>query len=189
MCWRPQISSYSYPRVAAIRINVHPVGKNLIHMTCTLPMPIHICHAYASCGQFSYVATFHANSTELDECTAPVKKCFQLHLLAWLSGPRDPPQFLSQYNLWSSALKPSICWWTDYIALLGPYLQHVISTFNTCSRGPTYRSLTNTSGGYNLGGADLPHHTPWPSQAMVFHFPPKGPAWSQVNKDQHYQLN
>jgi hypothetical protein len=49
---------------------------------------------------------------------------------------------------------------TSYIGLLGPYLQHVISIFNTCSRGPTHRSLIDTDGGYNLGGIGLPHVTP-----------------------------
>jgi hypothetical protein len=31
----------------------------------------------------------------------------------------------------------------------GPIYQHVIGTFNTCSRGPTHWSFTNTGGGYN----------------------------------------
>jgi hypothetical protein len=30
-----------------------------------------------------------------------------------------------------------------------PYHRHAIGTFNTCSRGPTHRSLTDTGGGYN----------------------------------------
>jgi hypothetical protein len=38
--------------------------------------------------------------------------------------------------------------------------QYAIGTFNTCSRGPTYRSLTDTGGGYSLGGAGFPHTTP-----------------------------
>jgi hypothetical protein len=65
--------------------------------------------------------------------------------------------------------------------LLGPYLQHVINTFNTCSRGSTHRSLTDTGGGYNLGGASFLHHTPEPFQPTVLCFLPKRPAWSQVN--------
>jgi hypothetical protein len=31
-----------------------------------------------------------------------------------------------------------------------PYHWHAIATFNTCSRGPTHRSLTDTGRGYNL---------------------------------------
>jgi hypothetical protein len=37
------------------------------------------------------------------------------------------------------------------------YRRCAIGTFNTCSRGPTERSLTNTGGGYNLGGTGLSH--------------------------------
>jgi hypothetical protein len=57
------------------------------------------------------------------------------------------------------------------LGLPGPYHQHAIGTFNTCSRGPTHRSLTNTGRGYNLGGADFPHTTPRPSQPAVSPFP------------------
>jgi hypothetical protein len=74
------------------------------------------------------------------------------------------------------------------LGLLGPYHQHAMGTFNTCSRGSTHRSLTNTGGGYKLGGADLLHHTPRPSQPTVLPFPPKGPAWSPVLTI-YYQLN
>jgi hypothetical protein len=43
---------------------------------------------------------------------------------------------------------------------LDPYHQHMIGTFNTCSRGPTHRSLTDPDGGYNLAGAGLPKPLP-----------------------------
>jgi hypothetical protein len=42
--------------------------------------------------------------------------------------------------------------------------RHAIGMFNTYSRGPNYRSLTNIGEGYNLRGADFPHHTSQPSQ-------------------------
>jgi hypothetical protein len=158
--------------VTVIQIDVYPVEENLIHKTHTLHALVHVHHMHASCGQSLYVTTFHADATELVEWTAPEKKCSRLHLPARLSGPRDPPQFLSQHNHWSSALKLRICWWTCYIGLLGSYLCHVISTL----------SLTGTGGGYNLGGAGFPQRTSRPSQPMVHRFPPKGPARSQVNK-------
>jgi hypothetical protein len=112
--------------------------------------------------------------------SAPKKKCFLFHLSARLSGPLDPPLFLSQHNHWSSALKSSICWWIGYIGLLDPYLQHVISTFNTCSWGPTHLSLTDIDGGYNVGGVGFSHHTPYPSQSTVLHFSPKGSVQSPI---------
>jgi hypothetical protein len=65
---------YSYPRVTAIRINVHPTRENMINTTHTLPTVVHIRPAYASCGQSPYVATFHESSAELSRATAPEKK-------------------------------------------------------------------------------------------------------------------
>jgi hypothetical protein len=59
------------------------------------------------------------------------------------------------------------------LGLPGLYLWHAIGTFNTCSRVPTSQSLTDTGGGYNLGGA---------------RFPPKGPARSQIIQSQHKPL-
>jgi hypothetical protein len=56
------------------------------------------------------------------------------------------------------------------LGLLDPYHRHVISTFNTWSRGPTQRSLTDTGRGYNLGGAGFQHTTPRPSQSTVSTF-------------------
>jgi hypothetical protein len=47
---------------------------NLINTTRTLHMPVHVCHAYASYGRFSYMVTFHADPTKLDGWTAPEKK-------------------------------------------------------------------------------------------------------------------
>jgi hypothetical protein len=35
------------------------------------------------------------------------------------------------------------------LGLPGPYHWHTIDTFNTCSQGPTHRSLTDTGGGYH----------------------------------------
>jgi hypothetical protein len=93
------------------------------------------------------IATFHELSTGLDECPAPEKKCSRLHLSARLSGPWDPPQFLSQYNHWSNALKPNTCWW-HATRLTGPislvcdqYVQYLLtransSVLNRHRRGP-----------------------------------------------------
>jgi hypothetical protein len=45
------------------------------------------------------------------------------------------------------------------LGLLGPYHQHVIGTFNICSRVSTPRSLTNKGEGYSLEGTIFPHTT------------------------------
>jgi hypothetical protein len=60
---------------------------------------------------------------------------------------------------------------TQLHQLTRPIYQHVNDTFNACSWGPTYRSLTDTGGGYNFGGVDFSRTTPQPSQptASTFH--------------------
>jgi hypothetical protein len=45
------------------------------------------------------------------------------------------------------------------LGLLGPYHRYAIGTFNTCSRGPTHRSLTDTGGGCSLEDIDFSHTT------------------------------
>jgi hypothetical protein len=57
------------------------------------------------------------------------------------------------------------------VGLPGLYHRHAIGMFNTCSRGLTERSLIDTGGDYNLGGAGLPHtHFPiFPTSCP--HFP------------------
>jgi hypothetical protein len=71
------------------------------------------------------------------------------------------------------------------LGLLGPYLQHVVSIFNTCSQVPTHKSLIDTYRGYNLGGVSFPHHSPRPSQPTLLHFPlmtPPGLHSSKLHK-------
>jgi hypothetical protein len=95
----------------------------------------------------------------------------------------SPPSFSPLHGQWSNRLKSSFCRW-QATRLIEPIYQYAISMFNTCSRGSTHRSLTDTGGGYNLVGAGFPHHTLWPSQPMVLCFPPMCHTWSQVNIQQ-----
>jgi hypothetical protein len=72
------------------------------------------------------------------------------------------------------------------LGLPSPYLQHAISTFNTCSRGPTHRSLIDSDRGYNLGDVDFLHHIPWPSQPVVSAFHLRAPPDLQLNQFHHW---
>jgi hypothetical protein len=83
----------------------------------------------------------------------------------------DLALFLSSTSQWSRWGKINYPLTTGNIGLLGTYLQHAISTFNTCSQVTTHRSLTDTSGNYNLQGAGFSHHSPRPYQSMVLWFP------------------
>jgi hypothetical protein len=112
--------------------------------------------------------------------------CQDLHqsIYLYLSEDRKPishHQFFSQANYWSSGGKATLCW-RQATRLTGPIYQHAIGTFNTCSWGPTHRSLTNTGGGYNLGGADFSHSTPRPFQPTVSAFHLRAPSILQFNQ-------
>jgi hypothetical protein len=67
--------------------------------------------------------------------------------------------------------------------LPGLYHRHANGTFNTCSWGPTERSLINAGGDYNFGGVGLPH-THFPTlPTSCLHFPlvaPPGLHFNQV---------
>jgi hypothetical protein len=84
-----------------------PYRENPTNTTHTLSTPVHVRPTYASCGRSLYVTTFHESLTGLDRYYYSREKCSRLQLSARLSGPRDPPQFLSQHSHWSSRLKPS----------------------------------------------------------------------------------
>jgi hypothetical protein len=53
--------------------------------------------------------------------------------------------------------------------------------FNTCSWEPTHRYLTNTGGGYRLGGANFSHTTPRPSQPAIYTIHLKAPPSLKLN--------
>jgi hypothetical protein len=61
------------------------------------------------------------------------------------------------------------------LALLDPYHWHAIDTFNTCSWGLNYRSLTDTGVGYILEGTNFPHTTPRLFQPTVSPFHLRAP--------------
>jgi hypothetical protein len=118
----------------------------------------------------SHIATFREPSTYLDGSHCSREKGLPTQFIAHrLTDPRVHTQFLSQVNPWSSRLKPNFYRW-QATRLTEPIYQYAIGTFNTCSRGPTHRSLTNTGGGYSLEGVSFSHTTLWHSQPAVSTF-------------------
>jgi hypothetical protein len=74
MWWLPQTSGYSYSRVTAIQIDVHPAGKNPTNTP-------HASHAQSTYGSGPYVShVVHIwqpcalSSAVMDRATAPEKK-------------------------------------------------------------------------------------------------------------------
>jgi hypothetical protein len=73
-------------------------AQNDGHTTRTLSTPVHVCLAYASCGQSTYMATFHKSSTALDRPYCSLEKGLMTQHPARLSDPQTATQFLSQYS-------------------------------------------------------------------------------------------
>jgi hypothetical protein len=128
----------------AIRIDVHPAGEIPTNTTCTLSTLVRVRPAYASCGRSPYAVTFHTDPTELDRFTA-------------LDSTSKPGWVVRRTHLSFSpntAIKAVCLSQTSInnrlLGLPGPYHRHVIGTFNTYSRVPTHRSLTDTGGGYHI---------------------------------------
>jgi hypothetical protein len=151
----------------AIRIDVHPAGENLINMPHAFHARSHIVPDYTyhvvPVGNLLVVPTRSKQGPTPRRSLGDQRKTGLAVVLGHLIRPpsRHP---------WSRGkrFRPG-----GYIATLAYWdhkHQHVISTFNTYSRGPTHQSLTDTSGGYNLGGVSLLHRTSRLSQPMVSTF-------------------
>jgi hypothetical protein len=135
--WRlPRTSGYSYLRVTAIRIDVHPAGENPTNTTCTLSTRVHVCPTYASCGQSTYVATFRKPSTTL---VGPY--CSQDKGLSMQPQPgwvihRSATQFVSQDNHWSNnesqaSVDNRLQWFTGPITpACNRYVQYLLAGAN-----------------------------------------------------------
>jgi hypothetical protein len=99
-----------------------------------------------------------------------------------LTDPWVCTQFLSRAKQWSSG-ESHISINSRLLGLLDPYHRHAIGMFNTCSQGLTHRSLTDTGGGYNLGGAGFPctHFRTFPTSCLLFPLvAPPGLHFNQV---------
>jgi hypothetical protein len=138
-----------------IRIDIDPSRDNLIHTIRTLLTPVHVC--------FLWTVLIRGNLSHWPNSVGWIllllrKGPMTQSTARQLTDPRVSPYFLSHDNHWSSRLKSIISWWTNYINLLGSYLEHVISIFNIFSWVPINRSLTDIDGDYNLRNVNFPHH-------------------------------
>jgi hypothetical protein len=109
----PRTSGYSYPRVAAIWIDIQPAGENPTNMTRTLPTPVHVRLAYASYERSPYVATFREASTDLDRSHCSWEKGLPTQsTVRRLTDPQVRIQLLSRSSQWSRGRKPSSWRWS-----------------------------------------------------------------------------
>jgi hypothetical protein len=145
-------------------------GKPDQHETC-FPRSVRVWFKTIRISRGPHIATLReaVNRVEQGHCSTekkvsrhnPQHTCWSICGFIPIFSPKPTNEIVEA--------KSSICWrWL--LGLPGSYHQHAIGTFNTCSRGPTHRSLTDTGGGYNLRGVGLPHTTRWPSQSAVSTF-------------------
>jgi hypothetical protein len=152
---------YSYPRVAVIWIDVHPAGET---------QPTHHTHPTLSpCMVLDHTYLMRSTHSNLSRS----------HRQSWAGSllPRKRTSHIIHSTMADRSVDGRL------LGLLGSYHRHAIGTFNTCSRGSTHRPLTDTGGGYNLGGVSFPHTTPWPSQLTISTFHLMVPPSLQFNQN------
>jgi hypothetical protein len=160
-----------------------PCRGNPDQHTTRFPRSVRIWSTTICISRGPHIATFHTivNRFEQIHCTQEEGLLTQ----STAQHPSDPQvrtQLLS-HSSQRAVGKSQAPVDNRLLGLPDPYHRYAIDTFNICSRGPTERSLIDTSGGYNLGGASLPHtHSPtFPTSCP--HFPlvaPPGLHFSQV---------
>jgi hypothetical protein len=120
-----------------IRIDVHPAGENPTNTTRTLPTPVHVRLAYASCGRSPYVATFCEALTDLDRSHCSWEKELPTQSTARrLTDSWVRTELLSRASQWSRGCKPSSWRWptTRFTGPITPacdrYVQYLLMGAN-----------------------------------------------------------
>jgi hypothetical protein len=145
-------------------------GKPNQHATC-FPCSVHIWSTTIRISRGPHIATFHIVVNRFEQIHYTREEGPPTQSTA--QRPSDPwvrTQLLS-HNSQRAVGKSQAPVDNRLLGLPGPYHRHAIGTFNTFSRGPTERSLIDTGGGYNLGGAGLPHTHSLTFPTSCLHFP------------------
>jgi methyl coenzyme M reductase subunit D len=124
----------------------HCRGKPDQHTT-RFPRSVRVWSMTIRISQGPHIATFHTviNRFEQIQCTCEEELSTQ-STTRWLTDPRVHTQLLPT-TANGAVEKSQVSVDNRLLGLPGPYHRHPISTFNTCSRGLTYRFLTDTGGG------------------------------------------
>jgi hypothetical protein len=148
--WRlPRTSGYSYWQSRWFESMYTLQEKSDQHVT-RFPHSVRVWLSTIRISRGRHIATFCEviNSNGQSHCSWE-KRLLTQSTTRRLTNLWVRTQFLSWASHWSSGGKTTLCWW------------------QTTRLGG---ALTNTSGGYNLGGVGFPHTTPWPSQPTVSPF-------------------
>jgi hypothetical protein len=156
-------------------------GKPDQHAT-RFPRSVRVWFKTIHISRGAHIATFCKTTTGLADLIAPEKKGSRhnTYHVGWPICDFVPSFSPEPTNEAGGVSQTPVG--DQLLGLLVPYHRHAIGTFNTCSRGPTHRSLTDTSGGYNLVGADFPHTTPQPSQTDISTFHLRASPGLQFNQ-------
>jgi hypothetical protein len=146
------------------------MGKPDQHTT-RFPRSVRIWSMTIRISRGPHITTFHTvvNRFEQIHCTREEGLPTQ-STTRWPSDPRVRTQPLS-HNSQRAVGKSQAPVHNRLLGLPGTYHRHAIGTFNTCSRGPTERSLINTGGGTTLEVPACHIPTPRPSQPAIPTFP------------------
>jgi hypothetical protein len=131
---------------------------------------------------YPHIATFHTVINRFEQIHCTREEGLSIQFTARRPSDLQIRTQLLSHNSQRVVEKSQAPVDNQLLGLPGPYHRHAIGTFNTCSRGPTERSLIDTSEGYNLGGAGLPHtHSPtFPTSCP--HFPLVAPPSLHFNQ-------
>jgi hypothetical protein len=156
-------------------------GKPNEHAT-RFPRSVRVWSTTIRISRGPHIVTFHTVINRIEQIHCTREEGLPTQSTTWRpSDPQVRTQFLS-HNSQGAVRKSQALVDNRLLGLPGPYHRHAIGTFNTCSRGPTKRSLIDTGGGYNLRGAGLPHtHSPtFPTSCP--HFPLVAPPGLHFNQ-------
>jgi hypothetical protein len=155
-------------------------GKPNQHVT-RFPRSVRVWSTTIRISRGPHIATFHTviNRFEQIHCTWEERAPDTIHSTTAIRSTGPYPASLPQQPKSSEEKSTPVDNWL--LGLPDPYHRHAIGTFNTCSRGPTERSLIDTGGGYNLRGAGLPHTHSLTFPTSCPHFPLMAPPGLHYN--------
>jgi hypothetical protein len=165
-------------------------GKPNQHAT-RFPHSVRVWSTTIRISRGPYIATFHTivNRFEQIHCTRE-EAPDTIHSTTVIRSADPYPASLPQQPKSSGEKSTPVD--NRLLGLPGPHHRLAIGTFNTCSRGPTERSLIDTGGGYNLRGAGLPCTNSPTFPTSCPHFPLMAPPSLHFNhifaKDQSVKI-